>query len=509
MHFVTGHGLAALHAALQLGPSSFHYGRTSVDDSHAQEGNIYENWNFNFYPMLMVPMLSVTLVLAWLAHPFTTEVVPKGFNRFRLTYLSAWCLCVAADWLQGPYVYAIYAEYGFSKQEIAALFVMGFASSMVFGSVVGIITDRYGRKRCALLYCALYSASCATKHFRNFHILMFGRFTGGLATSLLFSCFECWMVSEHVGRMKFSTGLLSYMFGMMYSTMYLVAIASGFVAGVVAEGFELRPLWEGSMVHVGGDCGPFDLAQVCLIAGAVLISLTWEENYGEDNSDQNGKALAPLGDTVKLFWRDRRIPLLGIIVACFEGSMYVFIFNWSPALKSTVIPPPYGLIFSLFMMACMCGASVHTAIAEMMRPTYRLLTVFLLGIVSLLMVSKLIGQPISADDPAHGQHLMAIFLAFLLFEFAIGVYFPSVGILKSEVVPEHIRSTVYNIYRVPLNAVVVGLLLCDMPLFSCYTLCACLLGVAFVAAAGMVVLESGSGSDPAALSMDQSASTLI
>merc|ERR1719291_1301247 len=202
---------------------------------------------------------------------------------------------------------------------------MGFASSMVFGSVVGIITDRYGRKRCALLYCGLYAASCATKHFRNYHILMFGRFTGGLATSLLFSCFECWMVSEHVGRKKFSTGLLSYMFGMMYSTMYLVAIVSGFVAGVVAEGFRLRPLWEGSIVHVGGDCGPFDLAAVCLLAG--------------------------LGDTCTLFWRDARIPLLGAIVACFEGAMYVFIFNWSPALKSTVIPPPYGLIFSLFMMA--------------------------------------------------------------------------------------------------------------------------------------------------------------
>jgi hypothetical protein len=318
---------------------------------------------------------------------------------------------------------------------------------------------------------------------------MFGRFTGGLATSLLFSCFECWMVSEHVGRKKFSTGLLSYMFGMMYSTMYLVAIVSGFVAGVVAEGFRLRPLWEGSIVHVGGDCGPFDLAAVCLIAGAVLISLTWEENYGEDNGEHSGKMLASLGDTCTLFWRDARIPLLGAVVACFEGAMYVFIFNWSPALKSTVIPPPYGLIFSLFMMACMCGTSVHTAMAEMMRPTFRLLTVFLLGTSSLVMVSKFVGQAAPAGDPAHGQHLMVIFLAFLVFEFAIGVYFPSVGILKSEVVPERVRSTVYNIYRVPLNAVVVGLLMFDIPLFSCYALCACLLGVAFVAALGMVGLE--------------------
>mmetsp|Transcript_115250 Transcript_115250/g.304350 ORF Transcript_115250/g.304350 Transcript_115250/m.304350 type:complete len:509 (-) Transcript_115250:3-1529(-) len=490
MHFVVSHVPAALRAAaLHIGLRASDRTGTVREDTHAEEGHMFENWSLNFYPMLIAPLLAVTLILAWLARPSTTEVVPLGFRRFQLTYLSAWGLCVAADWLQGPYVYAIYAEYGFSKQDIAALFVMGFASSMVFGSVVGIITDRYGRKRCALLYCGLYVVSCATKHFKNYQILMVGRFTGGLATSLLFSCFECWMVSEHVGRKKFSTGLLSYMFGLMYSTMYLVAIVSGFVAGVVAEGFKLHPLWEGSIVHVGGDTGPFDLAAICLIAGAVLISLTWEENFGEDNAEQNDKMLARLEDAFSLFRRDARIPLLGAIVACFEGAMYVFIFNWSPALKSAVIPPPYGLIFSLFMMACMSGTSVHTAMAEIMRPTFRLFTVFLLGMASLVTVSVLLGETSSAEDPAHGQHLMAIFLAFLLFEFAIGVYFPSVGILKSEVVPERIRSTVYNVYRVPLNAVVVGLLLSDVPLVHCYALCACLLGVAFGAAAGLVVLD--------------------
>ena len=48
----------------------------------------------------------------------------------------------AGDWLQGPYVYALYAGYGFSKGDIGKLFIAGFGSSMVFGTVVGSLADK-------------------------------------------------------------------------------------------------------------------------------------------------------------------------------------------------------------------------------------------------------------------------------------------------------------------------------------------------------------------------------
>jgi hypothetical protein len=41
---------------------------------------------------------------------------------------------VTADWMQGPYVYALYSEYGFSKGDIGILFIAGFGSSLVFGT---------------------------------------------------------------------------------------------------------------------------------------------------------------------------------------------------------------------------------------------------------------------------------------------------------------------------------------------------------------------------------------
>jgi hypothetical protein len=73
----------------------------------------------------------------------------------------------------------------------------------------------------------------------------------------------------------------------------------------------------------------------------------------------------------------------------------------------------------------------------------------------------------------------------LVFEFCCGLYFPSVGVLKSEVVPEHIRGTMYNIYRVPLNMVVVGLLLSDISMFQCFVFCASLLTISLFSIIGI------------------------
>merc|ERR1719160_2268052 len=67
-----------------------------------------------------------------------------------------------------------------------------------------------------------------------------------------------------------------------------------------------------------------------------------------------------------------------------------------------------------------------------------------------------------------GSHLMIVlssdvvirFFAFLVFEACVGLYFPMIGTLKGDIVPEDMRSTIYNIYRFPLNvAVLLPLLL--------------------------------------------------
>lgn len=46
------------------------------------------------------------------------------------------------DWLQGPYVYALYEKYGYSPAQIGQLFIAGFGSSLVVGTFIGALADR-------------------------------------------------------------------------------------------------------------------------------------------------------------------------------------------------------------------------------------------------------------------------------------------------------------------------------------------------------------------------------
>ena len=66
------------------------------------------------------------------------------------------------------------------------------------GVTGGVATHaRRGRKKAALTYVVTYTLGCATKHWNMFGVLLVGRLFCGVATSLLYSAFESWLVAEH------------------------------------------------------------------------------------------------------------------------------------------------------------------------------------------------------------------------------------------------------------------------------------------------------------------------
>jgi hypothetical protein len=51
-------------------------------------------------------------------------------------------LTLAGDWLQGPHVYTLYERYVIEKHEVEILFIAGFGSSMIFGTIVASLADK-------------------------------------------------------------------------------------------------------------------------------------------------------------------------------------------------------------------------------------------------------------------------------------------------------------------------------------------------------------------------------
>ena len=59
-----------------------------------------------------------------------------------LTFVYTWFVLVVADWLQGSYVYALYKSYNFDLGQIGQLFIVGFLSSAVLGTVISSFADK-------------------------------------------------------------------------------------------------------------------------------------------------------------------------------------------------------------------------------------------------------------------------------------------------------------------------------------------------------------------------------
>jgi MFS family permease len=389
-----------------------------------------------------------------------------------------------ADWLQGPYVYQLYMEYGYSHHDIALLFVAGFGSSMLFGSFVGALADRFGRRRFCQLYCVLYILSCATKHGKDFWLLMVGRVLGGMATSLLFSVFESWLVCEHHAR-GFGKASLDETFSLMFFGNYLVAILSGLAAEAAVDALPLTAFADDSMWYYGGCLSAFDLSAAMLFLALPLVTMLWNENYGKEQvvNDAAGEAAGdvenvPAGALAPL----RRgcgysVVCLGAVVSFFEAAMYVFVFNWTMTLEEvSTSKVPLGLVFSTFMASCMGGSSLFSVLST---KGVSLQVILAAGFI----VSSLCMLVALGDTPP----CWAVMAAFLVFEACVGLYWPAVGAAKARVVPEEARATIYNIYRVPLNIIVVAVLLNDIQPRMAFLGCACMLAVGALCLVGVKV----------------------
>lgn len=401
----------------------------------------------------------------------------NALNSFQKTYLLVYALAFFGDWLQGPYVYALYSSYGFKNHDIAILFVAGFGSSMVFGTFVGSLADKMGRKKFSLLYCFVYILSCLTKHSASYNTLMIGRLLGGVATSLLFSVLESWMIAEHNSR-GFDPEALGDTFSKATFVNAVVAILSGFLANYVADFMPLSAL-SGSWYY-GGNTGPFDLAALFLLACAFLIQGSWGENVGSHTLNvaaSSGISSDAIKNAVAAIRSDSRIFLIGSMCALFEGSMYTFVFLWTPMLESckhTGEKLPFGIIFSVLMVSCMGGSTAFRMLAARMEVVRIASLCFLAAAVSLAL-------PYVNKTLRFGDETVVNMVCFMAFEGCVGLYWPALGTLKGIYVPESQRSAIYNVFRVPLNAIVLFVLMymSDISPHLACVCCSVLLTVAY------------------------------
>ena len=117
------------------------------------------------------------------------------------------------------------------------------------------------------------------------------------------------------------------------------------------------------MFWMGGYATPFDLAAIILGLGAWWVKILWSENTGKSNltdleKEQEERSLNEDGTEdhyagFKKAWNilknDKNVLHLGLMIAFFESSMFIFVFLWTP---------PHFWALALFMKSDYAAAGV-------------------------------------------------------------------------------------------------------------------------------------------------------
>lgn len=251
---------------------------------------------------------------------------PEGVKTLQAKFLVVFWLMRMADWLQGPYFYEVYSSkiingLPVSLDLVSKIFLVGFATTGIFGPFIGRFVDTVGRKAGTLAYAALYAIGAISTRSAVLPLLILGRIAGGLGTSLLFSAPEAWLVGEHQ-KGNYDGKWLGQTFGWAYAGDSLVAITAGQLASLSAAR--------------SGPSGPFSLSLLFLALGSLIASLRWTENVApqaenknEDGTDNNDKQSKPtIADAWRVMKADKRILLLGAVQSLFEGMNIESVILW-------------------------------------------------------------------------------------------------------------------------------------------------------------------------------------
>jgi hypothetical protein len=223
------------------------------------------------------------------------------------------------------------------------------------------------------------------------------------------------------------------------------------LAGIVSQVLEDRL----------GHIGPFQGA-IALTVLALVLVLPWEENYGEKKDDEDHSLYHQFSEGWKTTLSDSNIWRIGMTQALSEGAMYTFVFMWVPTLLS-MNPPgglPTGCVFSAMMMAITIGGMVYP-------PLQSFFSSFLVSkekapesCATFVYFAAGVTMAVPAYCLTHQASMTGTFelviASFMVVECCVGLFMPVAGTLRSKYVPDALQGAILNIFRLPLNVVVVS-----------------------------------------------------
>ncbi len=251
--------------------------------------------------------------------------------------------------------------------------------------------------------------------------------------------------------------------------------ATAIFAGIVSQ------ILEDSFGHIG----PFQGA-IALTFLALLLILPWEENYGDSENDGEKSLYKQFSQGWRTTLSHPQIWKIGLTQALSEGAMYTvssprflaawrycllyspffpekFVFMWVPTLLSLQPPGglPTGCVFSSMMMSITIGGMLYPlmhdvfsryVVSNQLAPEACASMIYFLAAASMAIPAMSLSQRTIENN----NLLLLTITSFLVVEVCVGLFMPVAGTLRSKYVPDALQGAILNIFRLPLNAVVVA-----------------------------------------------------
>jgi len=120
-------------------------------------------------------------------------------KKLQLRYILVFQISKAADWCLGPFVFDFFMSYHeLPVKEIAHFIAISYMASFFLGpTVVGYLNDLDNKKVSCIIYGIVIGFSCLCRMIKhNVLILYISQISYGIGSSMLYSSFENWLVSE-------------------------------------------------------------------------------------------------------------------------------------------------------------------------------------------------------------------------------------------------------------------------------------------------------------------------
>ena len=453
-----------------------------VSDSSVQD--LFANWNVspeNYFEtclvLLLIPGIFIFLkqnVLPYVVPRakkdlsvaekmvLSQTVKPSAIASFQLLYLPVFWLLRAAFWMSGPYFFPVYASKVIDGENISFgtignIFNSGFAIAALFLPVVAnLVSSSFTDEKSGTIAAAVfYGVGAFSTQCNDLPTLFIGRGMGSIGSGLFGVMPEAWLSSEvqkdgsdPYGRWLGSTFATAFAFDS------IVAIGAGKVATLAAS-------------NLGGPTGPFKISPIFLIISIIIVGLFWTDTdvpTGDNKEVKIVKYRPGKWDEVELSFKgainiissDVKMVMVGLIQSLFEAATYIFVLNQAPAIKTAAINYfgidsiviPSGIIFCCYMSCCLLGSNIYGYLIDNKYRPERVMTVFLMvAALSLVMSSMIISK-------TEETGLVELSIAFFVFEFCVGIYYPTISWLRSKYLPAKHRSIIMTIVNVPFNLLV-------------------------------------------------------